>query len=824
SDILNVDVNDINILELEAYIAKLLKVNLCIYDNGYLYSLLNCISNDYSRNCPYSMLILQKSNNYFQIVSKVFPSSSTNSLNFPRLNSIEEELFFSFILKASQYNVQVNVSELEIELDKINCKKGYKAKKNNLQKIMVLIEEDEDTSTRYEEYKNKISVTTVDVNSKNISTENMLDGSSSDENNNGYSNNYKSKKILFDVLDFNYIVDEASFFSNLIFFRNSRNKIFIQCNPEADILELEGYAYTCHGTNESKNGTFFYYRCSGCTVVEDSTNINQKGQTYTIFQEYGSSEKVLKPGRNKFHCSNCFPIKFVKLMSKKIEELIKHLVENLIPDFQLNYTRIKFSTKQLYENWRIYLHDIFKHVTDSSNMNRNDFYGYIRYTINSSSTVKFSLLRFPGDTSNGLGPIIENVILSKNFIMFSSSTMLQKLKECKILLSDVCYSLVNKSYYAQLYTIHGKLEKECSKGEKRDIWLPLAMLFLKSCSEAVYTEAFSYLKRILYIEHKAILSPDEWIVDLEYAAINSIKNTYEIPQEKISLCFFHYSNALFREINSLGLTKDYLSWKNPKKKNEKILSAYIRRVFSLVFLPEKEIIEVYKKIKLDLDDICNSRDLEDVVVEKVKKFFDYFQKQWIYSNILLSSLCKYRKSCRSTNVAESFHSTVKRFGVSNTVTIEKATSRLREYLDEVELKIVRLQLNSSRYFPSLKRRTYRNLIFDDKFLFKTLTYDSKEITTENYLDALSRLVLREEIMANPDGTLSLYNGNLEDNICEVFDPSTQQHSLENEQTPIVYSLRKIPQSLKHTKINDIINSGSNYFANSSIQVIIKKMK
>ena len=71
---------------------------------------------------------------------------------------------------------------------------------------------------------------------------------------------------------------------------------------------------------------------------------------------------------------------------------------------------------------------------------------------------------------------------------------------------------------------------------------------------------------------------------------------------------------------------------------------------------------MYKKIKLDLDDICNSGDLEDVVVEKVKKFFDYFQKQWIYSNILLSSLCKYRKSCRSTNVAESFHSTVKKFG------------------------------------------------------------------------------------------------------------------------------------------------------------------
>ena len=99
----------------------------------------------------------------------------------------------------------------------------------------------------------------------------------------------------------------------------------------------------------------------------------------------------------------------------------------------------------------------------------------------------------------------------------------------------------------------------------------MATLFLKGSSEAVYTEAFSYLKRILYIEHKAILSPDEWIVDREYAAINSIKNTFEIPQEKTSLCFFHYSNALFREINSLGLTKDYLSWKNPKKRTEKFL-------------------------------------------------------------------------------------------------------------------------------------------------------------------------------------------------------------------------------------------------------------
>uniref|UniRef100_A0A0K0FZF0 DNA-directed RNA polymerase n=1 Tax=Strongyloides venezuelensis TaxID=75913 RepID=A0A0K0FZF0_STRVS len=162
SDLLNVNVNDINILKLETHIAKSLKVNLYIYDNGFLYNLLNCISNDYSRNCLYFMIILQKSNNYFQIVSKVFPSSSTNSLNFLRFNSIEEGLFFSFVLKALQNNVQVNVSELEIELDKINFKKGYKAVKNNLQKLMVLIERDEDTSKRYEEFKNKISVTTVE--------------------------------------------------------------------------------------------------------------------------------------------------------------------------------------------------------------------------------------------------------------------------------------------------------------------------------------------------------------------------------------------------------------------------------------------------------------------------------------------------------------------------------------------------------------------------------------------------------------------------------------------------------------------------------------
>uniref|UniRef100_A0A0K0FZF1 USP domain-containing protein n=1 Tax=Strongyloides venezuelensis TaxID=75913 RepID=A0A0K0FZF1_STRVS len=264
---------------------------------------------------------------------------------------------------------------------------------------------------------------------------------------------------------------------------------------------------------------------------------------------------------------------------------------------------------------------------------------------------------------------------------------------------------------------------------------------VKICSETVYTEAFSYLKRILYIEHKAVFSSDEWIVGRRYAVINSIKNTFEIAQEKISLCFFHYSNAFFREINSF----------------------------------EKEIIEVYKKIKLDFDDLCNSGDLEDVVVGKVKKLFDYFQKRWIYSNILLSSL--------------------------------------------FELKIAHLKLNSLCYFSSLKRRTYWLL---DAMINKLQdNYDSKEITTENYLYALSRLLLCEKIMDNLNGLLSLYNSKLEDNICEVFDPSTQQNSLENEQTPNIYPLRKIPQLLKHANINGIINSGLYCFTNSSIQVIIK---
>lgn len=191
--------------------------------------------------------------------------------------------------------------------------------------------------------------------------------------------------------------------------------------------------------------------------------------------------------------------------------------------------------------------------------------------------------------------------------------------------------------HSQLYCVHGV----CDEGFE----VPLLFAVTAKKTEMVYAEIFGHLKRAL--EHNGHSGEGEGlriVLDFEKAAINAGRASF--PSAKIEGCAFHLAQAWNRRMNSLGLrqhihgpTRDpRITWRATK---------------GIVFLPNQ--------LRTEL------RALRIVPVrrthpahQKCAEFLRYMESTWL-SGPFKDLWCKWKISTlRTTNLAEAFHSTLKR--------------------------------------------------------------------------------------------------------------------------------------------------------------------
>ena len=80
--------------------------------------------------------------------------------------------------------------------------------------------------------------------------------------------------------------------------------------------------------------------------------------------------------------------------------------------------------------------------------------------------------------------------------------------------------------------------------------VPLVFLLLTCKSAAIYEKAFTALKEL-----NPDLSPRRLITDFELAAINSFRKVFHTTEVKG--CFFHFAQAIWRNIRDLELAGLY---------------------------------------------------------------------------------------------------------------------------------------------------------------------------------------------------------------------------------------------------------------------------
>lgn len=93
--------------------------------------------------------------------------------------------------------------------------------------------------------------------------------------------------------------------------------------------------------------------------------------------------------------------------------------------------------------------------------------------------------------------------------------------------------------------------------------------FIERKSEETYTKAFESIKSLIKTNFKNV------VVDFEISLKNSIYKVFK--SENIFGCNFHYVQCLWRKMQKLGLSGEYLT--NVKFKS------FIRMILNLVFVP-----------------------------------------------------------------------------------------------------------------------------------------------------------------------------------------------------------------------------------------------
>jgi MULE transposase domain len=149
--------------------------------------------------------------------------------------------------------------------------------------------------------------------------------------------------------------------------------------------------------------------------------------------------------------------------------------------------------------------------------------------------------------------------------VFSSRKMLSSLQKAKRLFIDGTFRTAPKPYN-QFLTVHGEIG---------GFVVPLAFVLSTGKLTFQYRKIFQVLKREVTNLTNNDLKPDHIITDFENGLMTAI--TFEFPRSRLSGCYFHFNQSLWRGVQRFGLTTAY--------KQDRKLRKLIRRMMSIGFLP-----------------------------------------------------------------------------------------------------------------------------------------------------------------------------------------------------------------------------------------------
>ncbi|XP_076037058.1 uncharacterized protein LOC143022632 [Oratosquilla oratoria] len=201
--------------------------------------------------------------------------------------------------------------------------------------------------------------------------------------------------------------------------------------------------------------------------------------------------------------------------------------------------------------------------------------------------------------------LVEDVkVRDRRHLVFASEQQLKLLRKAKTWYADSTFKLVREPF-KQLFSINAFVKSEDNIKQ-----VPLVFVLMSGKKKSDYKAVLKKLKEVLETDG-ATTRLQQLVIDYEMAMWKAFPKVFK--EVKIIGCLFHWTQALWRKIQELGLQVSYSKEKN--------IFAYVRKLMALPFLPADKIQLEFNELKSK----ANSSELE--------KFVDYIENTWIQSTV-----------------------------------------------------------------------------------------------------------------------------------------------------------------------------------------------
>ncbi|XP_062612625.1 uncharacterized protein LOC134274356, partial [Saccostrea cucullata] len=208
-------------------------------------------------------------------------------------------------------------------------------------------------------------------------------------------------------------------------------------------------------------------------------------------------------------------------------------------------------------------------------------------------------------------------------LIFSTDSNLQHLCAADTVFSDGTFYSCTR-FFTQLYTLHANVN---------GTMFPLVFGLLPNKSEATYNRFLVLLKDAVS-DRQSVLTPENWLLDFEIAARNAVHGNF--PRTSIKGCFFHYTQCIWRKVQSCGLTTQF--------REDEDFHRLVRRAAVLPLVPEQRVEDVWFEALEDNED-----DNQDV-----GRFKDYVTETWVEGHLMNWNHYD-NEGPRTTNAVEGWH-------------------------------------------------------------------------------------------------------------------------------------------------------------------------
>lgn len=167
-------------------------------------------------------------------------------------------------------------------------------------------------------------------------------------------------------------------------------------------------------------------------------------------------------------------------------------------------------------------------------------------------------------------------------LMFATPRGLRELARSKYWYVDGTFKSAPDSAH-QLYTVHYR---------QHNAVFPAVYILMEERTEEAYERVFRALKNALPQRRRN--GPDLVSSDFELAAINAFRQVFPAAEERF--CFFHFSQALWRKMQELGLAQAYLAEDGTELRKE------FHSCLALAFVDPAHVEQAFRRLRTAVSD------------------------------------------------------------------------------------------------------------------------------------------------------------------------------------------------------------------------------